>query len=437
VTAFANVEGPALSARPALQDEENEPPPDTAEDENEGQDATPEPTATPTVVPGSLHVTAASFPFGFLASDTELVYGPTLYSFDTVEFVDGKAGYLSRVLEPYGGRVLRGPELVEAIAVQHSIGPRVLLALIEATSGWVTNAAPADTNHPLGGDDVGLGPSLLAAAEALNGAFYGRKQSNQIQFPLADGSVVALPSTNAGTFAVAAFFGSRTEPADWAGLEWPSRFALAWERLFGPAGSYDTLFTRPAISAGPRLALPFPAGELWYYVGGPAPPYTSGEPWSEVRFAPPPAWVQDCTLSPFWVLAAAGGKVVASSAESLVIDTDQDGFLGSGWVHVYAHLSDIDRAGVGRSVRRGDRIGHASCEGGGEAPAHVGFARRFEGEWIGASDSRAPMVLSGWIPFPDREPGAGVLSPGSSGSELPARIPGPKNDAANGVLVRP
>jgi hypothetical protein len=399
--------------------------------------ATPE-AATPTPVPGSRLETSASFPIGFLAADSELVYGPTLFGFDTAAFVTRQGGYLAAVREIHGDTVLTGPEIIDRVAVRYSVGPRVLLALIETMSGWVTNSAPADRTYPLGGSIPGLSASVEAAADSLNDAYYRFKLDGDVLITLADGTVVAVPSVNPGSFAVLAFLGADTSGAEWPGLELPSQYVLAWERLFGAPATYDTAFNRPAMGPGPRLAMPFPAGELWYYVAGPHPPAGNSSPWSAVDFAPPPPEATGCAPSPSWVTAAAGGDVEASEADGLLVDTDEDGFIGTGWVHVYTNLSALERAPAGRGVRRGAPLGHPWCDGGARAPARVSFSRRFDGEWIAATDPRERMDLAGWFPLPSSAPGAGRLADLSAGSGLPPRVPGSaKVGATNGVIVRP
>ena len=50
----------------------------------------------------------------------------------------------------------------------------------------------------------------------------------------------------------------------------------------------------------------------------------------------------------------------------------------------------------GTIVRAGERIGHASCEGGYSTGTHLHLARRYNGEWIPA-DGPLPFVMDGWV----------------------------------------
>ena len=75
---------------------------------------------------------------------------------------------------------------------------------------------------------------------------------------------------------------------------------------------------------------------------------------------------------------------------------DGDGSEQTGWNILYLHISSEGRAvQKGDWVNAGDRIGHASCEGGVATGTHVHIARKYNGEWITA-DGALPFILSGW-----------------------------------------
>ena len=80
----------------------------------------------------------------------------------------------------------------------------------------------------------------------------------------------------------------------------------------------------------------------------------------------------------------------------VIQDTDWDGYVGTGWVVLYMHMATQDRVEVGTYLEVGDRIGHPSCEGGVSFASHLHLARRYNGLWIAADDTRWPMNLSGW-----------------------------------------
>jgi LasA protease len=92
----------------------------------------------------------------------------------------------------------------------------------------------------------------------------------------------------------------------------------------------------------------------------------------------------------------ADGKVVFSGDGMVIQDLDGDGYWQTGWSLLYLHIETRDRVQVGTLLKAGDRIGHASCEGGVANAAHIHVARRYNGEWIPA-DGSIPFNLDGWI----------------------------------------
>ncbi len=83
-----------------------------------------------------------SGPSARLLPDSEFVYGPAYVDFDVAAFVAGQGGYLANYSETVNGKVLSGAEIVSLVAHHYSVGPRLLLAMIELKGGWVTNPSP-------------------------------------------------------------------------------------------------------------------------------------------------------------------------------------------------------------------------------------------------------------------------------------------------------
>lgn len=397
------------------------------------------PTPGPTAVPvGAVAEPAASYPMADMLPDNELVYGYLLQTFDTEEVVARHGGYLSRYNEVVNGEVLSGSVIVQQVAEDFSVSPALLLALIQAQSRWVTDPNPSERSFPVGEPLPGLFAGLSAAADGLNRLYYGHRHDALRTFPVANGRQVLLEHTNAATFAVVGYLSRDVPLAAWAGLQAPSRVSLAYAQLFG-----DPFLKAPPREPDPppivRPALPFPAGEMWYYVLGPHSPWGVGGPAAAIDFAPPPATVSGCGPSAGWVTAAAEGKVLRSRTSGVVVDVSAPGFPpddfeGSGWVHVYAHLSPLERVAPGTRVRTGDRLGHPACDGGLVPQARVAFSRRFNGEWVPVDDGRAPLTLGEWTALPGPEPGSGWLAHPS----LPPRLAGLEKQAAkNGILWSP
>ena len=78
-----------------------------------------------------------------LIPDSELVYGPAARDFDVRGFAAPLGGYLTGYSEEVEGQLLDGPAIVDLIAQRYSINPRLLLAVLEHQSGWLTLDAPA------------------------------------------------------------------------------------------------------------------------------------------------------------------------------------------------------------------------------------------------------------------------------------------------------
>ena len=126
------------------------------------------------------NVLEAISPGGGLLSDGELVFSPTAADFDASSFIGAAAGYLSRHSETLvDDSVLSGAAIVQRVADENSVNPRLLLALIEERSGWVYGGAPANADallYPLGfsiPDRRGLYQELSVAATQLNRGYYG------------------------------------------------------------------------------------------------------------------------------------------------------------------------------------------------------------------------------------------------------------------------
>lgn len=93
----------------------------------------------------TLLVPAGELPVGpaeKIIPDSELVYGPGFSHFDVTAVVNNWGGYLAGYMENVEGAERTGPEIVQLVAQRFSVGPRLLLALLEHESGWVTETSP-------------------------------------------------------------------------------------------------------------------------------------------------------------------------------------------------------------------------------------------------------------------------------------------------------
>ncbi|UCC63071.1 MAG: LysM peptidoglycan-binding domain-containing protein [Anaerolineae bacterium] len=336
-----------------------------------------------------------------LVPDSELVYGPAYIHFDLEGFVAGQAGYLASYAEMADGRQLSGAEIVQTVAQRFSVGPRVLLALLELRAGWVTDPdPPADTlTYPLGRVEFrrrGLYGQLEWTAAELNAGYYAWRQDGSATARLTDGQRVAFaPGLNAGTAGVQNYLATVSDGPAWQRALGPDGFPGAYGRLFGNPFAYTVEPFVPSDLVQPEMRLPWPAGDTWYLTGGPHEGWGRGSAWAGLDFVPGDM-TGGCSPSREWATAAASGLVVRSQTGEVVVDLDGDGYEQSGWVLTYLHLAADGRVPAGTWVERGQRIGHPSCEGGFADATHVHIARRFNGEWIRAGAGQVPFVLSGW-----------------------------------------
>jgi LasA protease len=342
-------------------------------------------------------------PDELLIPDSELVYGPGYEGFDIADATAGYGGYFNEYTEVVHGRTLTASEIVDLVAREYSVGPRVLLALLELRGEWLSrsNLEWQQIAYPLGFDRgegwQDLYYQLCLAADSLNAGFYGWWGDTSWLIQVRDGTYVQYSTQiNAGTAGIQRMLAQTANSYEsWiADIE---AFQDVYHQAFGSPFDYAV---EPLISGSTdsiELALPWQKGETWYYTGGPHPGWGTQGAFAAIDFATDEKHI-GCAISNRWVTASAPGTVLVSEDGMVLQDTDSDGFLGTGWVLSYMHIAADGRAEVGDQLEIGDKIGHPSCEGGISSASHLHFARRLNGVWIDAEDPNWPMNLSGWIP---------------------------------------
>lgn len=353
------------------------------------------------IPPASANEQATSFK---IIPDSELVYSPSAKDFDTESVVWQFNGKLSRYEETLeDGSHLTGAEIVQRVADENSVNPRLLLAMLEYQSGWVRSegksGVPAD--YPLGLFNPhykGLYKQLgWAANELLRGSTLWQQGSLAV-WTLSDGEVMRIDATiNPATAGVQHFFSLVKGKAEWKVAVSETGFYATYEQMFGYPFAFAIETLVPEGLTQPEFILPFAPGDTWLFTSGPHWGYGTGSIWAALDFAPPGA--EDdygCYESDAPVLAVADGFVVRSAAAAVVLDLDGDGSEQTGWTVHYFHIATEGRIPVGTQVAAGDVIGYASCEGGVTSGTHFHIARRYNGVWIGAA-GRIPFNLGGWI----------------------------------------
>lgn len=337
-----------------------------------------------------------------LMPDGEVVYSSAARDFSVEEYVRAAGGYLSTYTEQVEARKLTGAQIIQRVADETSINPRMLLAFLELRSGWVRGFPDsAGAVYPIGfyaNEYSGLYKEITLVARQLTIAYYGWRSGKVLEVFHPNRTLTRFnPTINAGTAAVQYLFAVLYDPADWqAQLYGDARFTALYLEMFGDpwqrASALGALL--PDNLAQPLLELPFNGGERWSFTGGPHAAWGVGSALGGIDFAPVIAQV-GCGVSTGWATAAAPGLVLRSDNAQVTIDLDGDGSEQTGWVLLYLHVAAKDRVAPGTFVNTNDRIGHPSCEGGVSTGTHVHIARKYNGEWI-AADGPVPFVLSGW-----------------------------------------
>jgi LasA protease len=364
-----------------------------------------QPILTPT--PNAPHYAPASEqgPGFKIIPDSELVKGPASLLLNMEIYMKGKNGYLKSYQEEVDGKLLSGIEVIELVSKNYSINPRLLMALLEYQSGWVTNSVVDETIYPMryyNEWNAGLYRQLTWTANELNRGYYLWRAKALSEWTLVDGDLVGInPSINAGTAALQHYFALLYTRDVWEYDITEDGFFSTYQTLFGYPFDYAIEPIVPMSLTQPQLTLPFARGETWSYTGGPHGGWDTGSAWAALDFAAP-GEPTGCAPADAWVRAASAGVVVRADDGAVVVDLDGDGYEETGWTLLYMHMASDGRVSAGSKLNVGDRIGHPSCEGGFSNASHLHIARRYNGEWIPA-DGRLPFDLDGWV-----SSGAGV-----------------------------
>ncbi len=353
--------------------------------------------------------------------DSATIFGPSVGDFNAANFAFAAGGFLAGYVETVNEVEMTGPDIIQTVAVETSTNPRLLLALLEYRSGWVfgfPEGAAADP-YPLGfgaGTDTGLYKELMIAAKLLAQGFYGWRAGTLTTLPYPESADFRFsPTLNAGSVALMHLFATFYPKTEWANaLFGEAGFLAAYTAIFGDPWARAAL-VEPYLLAEthqPELTLPFSVGENWSVTGGPHITWQTGTPRGAVDFAPIIVEAA-CAVSVRWATAAAPGLVVRSERGVVALDLDGDGDEGTGWVLIYQHMAEEERAAVGTWLAQDAPVGHPSCEGGQATGTHLHLARKFNGEWVGVGEP-LPLVLSGWLAVAEERNYEGFLVKGEN-----------------------
>jgi murein DD-endopeptidase MepM/ murein hydrolase activator NlpD len=349
--------------------------------------------------------------------NSELVYGPASGIFNIQGEISSRQGYLRQYREIVEGTELSGAAILQLVAQRYSVNPRLLLAILEYQSGWLTQSdiPPHQTYYPIGfirSGWEGLFAQLSYAANELNRGYYLWRAGWKGPYVFNDGSVVIPGSgVNAGTVGVQYLYSQLDSVENWREVVNENGFYQTYVELFGYPFAFAVERLVPSDLQQPTMQLPFEEGKSWSFTAGPHSAWDTGGAWAALDFAPP-GYALGCVRSNEWVVASAEGLVLRADQGEVILDLDMDGYEQTGWVLLYLHIETRDRVQAGAIVYSGDRIGHPSCEGGVSSGTHVHLARRYNGEWISA-DGPLPFDLDGWVSAGEGVQYNGTLSKGA------------------------
>lgn len=343
--------------------------------------------------------------------DAVFINGPDAAVFEARSFIAETTGWLQAYQAWAFNGTRTAAEIVDYVATQYSISPKILLALLEYQGGAFSqpDLGKEQERNILGLDSdywVDVYLQLSYAANILNDGYYRWREGDLLEFELADGSLIRPdPWQNAATVSLQFFFSQVMSERAFQYAVGPGGFAQTYSGLFGDP--WEVVPHIPGSLVQPEMQLPYKNDVGWAFTGGPHTGWGSMAPWAALDFAPP-STVTGCYPSAMWATAVADGLVVRDGPGIVVLDLDGDGDERTGWVVFYLHVAERDRVSVGTAVQAGDPLGHPSCEGGRSTGTHIHIARKFNGEWM-VADGVIPFVLSGWRPLRGDAPYKGWL----------------------------
>lgn len=351
-----------------------------------------------------------------LIPDSEIVFSPSAIGFDISALIKEAGGYIATYREYLADGWTSGADVVMKVAIENSINPRLLLALVEYKAGWVYGQPGnlALTDYPMGyinREKKGLYKQLSWAVQQLSIGYYGWREGFLTSISFNNGDQMRLaPSINAGTAALEYLFAVLNSRDTWTNdLFGNENFGSLYDRMYGNpwlrAQTVEPLL--PVNLTQPDLQLPFLPARVWSFTGGAHSAWGPNGARAALDFAPS-SMESGCVDSDDWIASMATGLVVRSANGVVVIDLDGDGYEQTGWAVMFLHVKSQGRVPLGAWVEKGSLIGHPSCEGGVATGTHVHIARKYNGEWVMAGGP-LPFVMDGWVAQAGEKPYEGTL----------------------------
>lgn len=355
--------------------------------------------------------------------DSLLVRSISASEFDIAAFISAHGGALKDLSlhlneTRFDGTARAGrfsaAEIIERVALEYSVDPRILVAFLEYAAGMLTESALDEETKlfPLRQPEAffrmrraGLYNQLSWLADQLNQGYYGWKYRGETILELEDGSRLYYePNLNAGTVAVQHVLAQLPGVADWRAASGGDGIYATYKLLFGDPRQLARENV-PAELQQPVLTLPFPRGDVWRFTGGFHGGWGNGSAWAAVDFSPPRGAGQGgaCYTTAYPTTAVARGTIARLDEGVVILDLDEDSNEATGWTILYLHVDHSDMIQEGQLVEAGNILGYASCLGGVTNATHLHIARRYNGEWLPADCNRCPpgvavpnFVMSDW-----------------------------------------
>ena len=169
--------------------------------------------------------------------DSQYVNGPAAIGFDTGAFVASHPGWLKDYRAYAADANRTGVEIVDIVAINYSVSPRVLLAVLEYQTGALSQPVPPSGSYPLGEEDythAGLYMQLIWAANVLNNGYYGWRTGSLTNLEHLDGNIERPdPWQTAATVAFQYYYIQHYSLEDYTRVIGPGGLAHTYQALFG------------------------------------------------------------------------------------------------------------------------------------------------------------------------------------------------------------
>ena len=173
--------------------------------------------------------------------DSELVFSATAIDFDIAAYVSKANGDLSTYREYLGSTGwTSGADEIKRAALENSINPRLLLAILDYESHRVRGQSidALHTDYPMGFVDPlykGIFSQLVWAVNQLSIGYYGWRTGTLTELKFPDGTKLRIdPRLNAGTVAIQYLFSQEHTQSQWSQIIDPNNgFPAAYNQMFG------------------------------------------------------------------------------------------------------------------------------------------------------------------------------------------------------------